>query len=374
MGAVILHTDITSQALLTERFRRTEAQYGALWENPVDAATLLAADGTIRYQSPASETVLGNRPEELEGRSIFEFVHPEDADAVRKLLRDCLRNPAGKHPCEFRFHNKGGSWRTLEGIARKLLSHPEGGIILNSRDITYRKLAEKTLLAKQESLVRGHEELEALAARLLLEREAERRRLAGELNGNLSQRLASMRVQAAYLAAHAVDAAQSNDFQERVSGLGRDIQHLSGDLYPALLDHFGLAVALREYCGQFTHKQGVPVRYFHRGVSARLPGHIGVTLFRVAEEALCNVARHAGAKGAAVLLNCTPQGMRLVIRDDGAGFDPAAIAPGMGLGILAMRERLRAVGGSLSIRSRPGCGTELVAVAPATGIARLPAR
>ena len=75
-----------------------------------------------------------------------------------------------------------------------------------------------------------------------------------------------------------------------------------------------------------------------------------------------------------MLLNCTPQGMRLVIRDDGAGFDPAAIAPGMGLGILAMRERLRAVGGSLSIRSRPGCGTELVAVAPATGIARLPDR
>lgn len=363
-GAVILHTDITNQVLLAEKFRRTEAQCSALWENPVDAGTLLAPDGTIRFQSPASEGVLGRLPEELAGRVIFDFIHPDDLDALREALHDCLHNPAAKHPCEYRFRNKDGSWRTVEGFARKFLSQPEGGIILNLRDVTYRKLAEEALLAKQTALQHKRDELEALAARLFREREEERRRLALELNGNLRQRLASMSVQAAYLAAHAVDAGQSSDFQDRVEGLGHDIQHLSGDLYPALLDHFGLAVALREFCAQFGAKQGIPVRYFHRGLSAGLPPPISLALFRIAEESLSNVVKHAAANQAAVLLNRAGKGVRLTIRDDGRGFDPAAIAPGAGLGILSMRQRMRVVKGALTIQSRPRHGTEVVAVAP----------
>jgi PAS domain S-box-containing protein len=363
-GAVLLHSEITSQVLLAEKLRRTQAHYSALLENPMDAATVLAANGNVRYQSPASEGILGIRPEELVGRPIFEFVHPDDAEAVRRLLRACVRYAHCKHPCEYRFRNRDGSWRMLESIARKLLSDPEGGIILNSRDITHQKIAEKTLQAKQEALVRSREELEALAARLFREQEEERRWVAAELNGSLSQRVASMSLQAAHMPGRQAAAEQSNVLQGCVASLGRDLHHLAGVLHPATLDHFGLAVALRECCAEFTRVEGIPVNYVHRGISARLPRSTAATLYRIAEEALANVAEHAHANRAWVTLSRTAKGIRLAVRDDGAGFDPAAVEPGTGLGVLAMRERLRAAKGSLSIRSRHGAGTEVVALAP----------
>jgi PAS domain S-box-containing protein len=371
-GAVILHFEITSHVLLAEKLRRTQAHYSALLENPVDVATVLAANGNIRYQSPASEGVFGIRPEELVGHPIFEFVHPDDSDAVRELLRDCLRYPQRKHPCEYRFRNRNGSWRVLESTARKLLSYPEGGIILNSRDITLQKMAEKALLAKQDALVRGREELEALAARLFREREEERRRVAAALNGSLSQRLAAISLQAAHLASRADGPGQSGALQECVASLGRYLHDLAGGLHPAALDHFGLAVALRDYCAEFTRKEGIPVNYAHRGISTRLPGHTAATLYRIAEEVLANIAKHAHAHQAWVTLSRTAKGIRLAIHDDGAGFDPAAVDPGSGLGILAMRERLRGVKGSLSIRSRSGAGTEVIALAPLSSAGNQP--
>jgi PAS domain S-box-containing protein len=363
-GVVILHSEITSQVMLAEKLRRTQAHCGALLENPVDAATVLAANGNIRFQSPASEGIFGIRPEELVGRPIFDFVHADDSDAVRKVLCDCLRYAHRKHNCEYRFRNRDGSWRTLESAARKLLAGSEGDIILNSRDITSQKLAEKALRAQQNAMARGREELQALAARLFREQEEERRRVAAEMNGNLSQRLALMGLRAAHMAARAAAGQSTDVFQDCIAGLDRDLRRLAGALHPATLDQLGLAVALREYCAEFTRKGGIPVNYVHRGISACLPGRTASTLYRIAEEALGNVAKHACAKETWVTLSKTAKGIRLAIRDDGAGFDPVAVDPGSGLGILAMRERLRAVGGSLSIRSRHGTGTEVVALAP----------
>jgi two-component system, NarL family, sensor histidine kinase UhpB len=360
-GAVVLHSEITNQVALAEKLRRTQAHYSALLENPVDAATVLAEHGNIRYQSPASEGVLGMRPEEMVGHPMLEFVHPDDVETLRGLLRKCLRHPHIKHRCEYRFRCRSGSWRTVESVGRKLLSNPGGEIVLNTRDVTDQRMVEKTLLAKQDALVRGRADLEALAARLFREREEERHLVAVQLNGKLNQRLAAMSLQAAHLGARADDGNQLQALQDCIASLGRDLHHLGGDLYPAMLDHFGLAVALRDYCAEFTCKQGIPVNYVHRGISTRLPLHTASTLYRVAEEALANIARHAHAQQAWVTLSRNAKGLRLAIHDDGAGFDPAAADPGSGLGILAMRERLRAVNGSLAIRSRPGAGTEVVA-------------
>jgi PAS domain S-box-containing protein len=362
-GAVILHSEITSHVLMAEQLRRTRAHYDALLENPVDAATVLAANGDIRYQSPASEGIFGVRPEELVGRPIFEFVHPDDAGAVHELLRGCLRYAHRKHTCETRFRNRDGSWRTLECIGRKLLSDSEGGIILNSRDITNKKIAEKTLQAKQDALARDRQELEALAARLFREQEEERQRVAAELHGRLSQRVALMGLQASRMAARTA-AGETHVLQDCVASLDRDLHHLADALHPATLDQLGLAVALREYCAEFSQRNGISVNYIHRRISARLPGRTASTLYRVAQEALGNVAKHSLATHAWVTLSRTAKGIRLAIRDDGSGFDPGGVEAGSGLGILAMRERLRAVSGSLSIRSRQGTGTEVAAVAP----------
>jgi PAS domain S-box-containing protein len=152
-GAVVLHSEITTHVLLAEKFRHAQTHCRALSENPVDIATVLAPDGVIRYQSPASDGVLGIRPEELAGHAIFEFVHPDDSDAIRKLLRDSLRYPHRKHFCEYRFRNRDGSWRYVGRRRPETPLRPgRRRIILNSRDITHRKLAEQSLLAKQDAL------------------------------------------------------------------------------------------------------------------------------------------------------------------------------------------------------------------------------
>jgi PAS domain S-box-containing protein len=363
-GAILLHVETTSQVLLATKLRQAQAQSSALSENPVDVATVLAADGSIRFQSPASHGVLGVPPEELIGRPIFEFVHPGDTDAIRRLLRACLRYPSRKHPALYRFRNRDGSWRMMEGIARKIASQPEGGVILNSRDITHRRLAEQTLLAKQDALVRERDELSALAARLFREREEERRRVAVELNSNIGRRLASVSLQTAHLRAQAAGAGRSQGLEDSLAGVGRDIHQLGDGLYPSMLDTLGLAVALRDYCTEFARKEGIPVNYVHRGLSIRLPGYTASILYRIAEDALANVAQHAHANRAWVTLSRTAKGIRLAIRDDGAGFDAAAAALGSGLGIVAMRQRVRAERGSLTIQSSPGEGTEVVALVP----------
>jgi PAS domain S-box-containing protein len=379
-GTVVLHSEITSQVLLAEKLRRTQQHYGELLENPVDVATVLEPDGSVRYQSPASEGVLGIRPEELVGHPIFAFVHPDDAGALSKLLRDCQRYPSRKHPCEYRFRNADGSWRAVESIARKLLSHPEGGIILNSRDVTHRKLAEGTLLAKQDALARNCQALEALAARLFREQEEERRRVAAQLNGSLTQQLAAVKLAVAMRGAPMDSRGDSrgdapgrpDSIQACVASLGRDLQHLAAALHSATLDHFGLAVALRDCTTDFAQKQGIPIHYVHRGISTRLLGQATAALYRIAEEAMANIAKHAHAHRVWVTLSRTAKGIRLAIRDDGSGFDPKAIEPGSGFGVLAMRERLRAVGGSLVIRARPGAGCEVVALAPLSDPSHFP--
>lgn len=363
-GAMVI-SDITDRVLLAEKLRRMETHYSALIENPVDAATVLADDATIQYQSPASESVLGFQVEELVGRRIFEFVHPDDSDAVRGVLRDCLRFPGRKHLSEYRFRNKDGSWRMVESVARVSLTLPAARFVLNSRDITRDKLAEKALRAKHDALLRRRLELESLAARLFRELEEERRRTAAQLQDNLGRRLAALALQSAQLASRPEHApGQLRSLQEVVASLGHDLRRVADHLHPAILDHLGLAVALREYCAEFTRTQGIQIGYAHRGIAGRLPAHAATTLYRVAGEALANVAKHAHTKQAWVTLSRTTKGIRLSVRDSGAGFEPAQLEPGAGLGILAMRERLRAITGSLSVRSRPGHGAEIVALVP----------
>jgi PAS domain S-box-containing protein len=364
-GAIVSHSDITGQVLLAEKLRRTEAHYGALMESPLHAATVLAADATIQYQSPASEAVLGFQAEELVGHRIYEFVHPEDSATIGGVLSDCLRFPDRRHPTAYRFRNKDGSWRMLESIARVHLAYPMRAIVLNSRDITSQKLAEKALLEKQDALLRQRQDLEYLVTSLWSEQEEQRRQTSLELNHNLGRQLAILSLQAAQLASHPESAAvQLRHVQQSVAILREDLRDLADRLHPLVLDHLGLAVALREYCEQFSRREGIQVGFSHRRTSSQLAGNIVWALYRVAGEALANIARHANTKQAWVALCGTAKGIRLSVRDGGVGFEPAQLEPGSGLGILRMRERLRAVEGSLSICSRHGGGTEIEAIVP----------
>jgi diguanylate cyclase (GGDEF)-like protein/PAS domain S-box-containing protein len=125
----------------------SERYFQSLIENALDTITLIGADGTIHYESPSVERVLGYRPEDLLGRNVFEYVHPDDRPIVLREFEQLLRDPGSMQSVELRFLHAAGHWVTMEVIGRNLLKDPAvQGVVVNARDITARKAAEAQLL------------------------------------------------------------------------------------------------------------------------------------------------------------------------------------------------------------------------------------
>ncbi len=148
-------TDITERKEAEEALRESEERFRALTQNSSDIITLLEPDGTIRYESPAVERLLGYRPEELVGKNAFEYIHPEDVERVLSAFVKGLEDRESLPSEEYRFRHKDGSWRYLESVGSNLLDDPKvNSFVVNSRDITERKEAEeeKARRARQAEL------------------------------------------------------------------------------------------------------------------------------------------------------------------------------------------------------------------------------
>ncbi|MDR5696488.1 MAG: GAF domain-containing protein [Armatimonadota bacterium] len=142
-----------TRARLHTRVRDSERRFRALVQNSSDILTLLAADGTVLYQSPSIARVLGYAPEDLLGQNVFDYVHPEDRPAVRAEFQAMLRERRSGHVVRYRFRNAGGAWTWLESIGSDLRADPDiGAVVVNSRDVTERWEAEAALRARTAEL------------------------------------------------------------------------------------------------------------------------------------------------------------------------------------------------------------------------------
>ncbi|MDQ3779861.1 MAG: EAL domain-containing protein [Chloroflexota bacterium] len=138
---------VIGRTRLYAEVRASEARLGALVRNAPDLITILDADGAIRYESPATERVLGYGPDELIGQNALALIHPDDLPRVDVLFAECLATPGVNVLADFRFRHKDGSWRWLEAVGTNLLDNPSvGGIVVNSRDVTDRRRAEERLV------------------------------------------------------------------------------------------------------------------------------------------------------------------------------------------------------------------------------------
>jgi signal transduction histidine kinase len=207
-----------------------------------------------------------------------------------------------------------------------------------------------------------------LIKQIINAQEAERRRVARQLHDELAQSLTALVM--------SLDAAQGL-LDDRIPGAGaqlartRDIvgtaldqtRRMILDLRPSMLDDLGLVSAIRWYADQHLGRTGAVVVVTTAGTQRRLRPEVETTLFRIAQEAMNNVARHADAKQVAVRLTWEPEAVVLDVQDDGRGFDPESVArghdTGVGMGLLGMRERADIVGGALTIDSAPGSGTRI---------------
>lgn len=222
-----------------------------------------------------------------------------------------------------------------------------------------RQRAERALRRGQSDLQASYVRIRDLGARLLNAQEAERARIARELHDDIGQQLCLLAIDLASLrnSAHAPAKALIDETSSRADRLAVSVHDLSRRLHPYKLHLMGLVAALHELRTTMS-QAGIPITFTHGIVPARLPEDLTLCLFRVVQEALQNAVKHSRARTISVQLSFGPTELALNIVDDGVGFDVDA-AWGHGLGLVSMRERLDAIGGTLEIHSRPGAGTRL---------------
>ena len=202
--------------------------------------------------------------------------------------------------------------------------------------------------------------------RVVQAQELERRRLARELHDETGQALTSillgLKPLEEALADHPARAALA-ELREQVVVALQDVRRLAVELRPAVLDDFGLVAALERLTEAFAEQTGIRVDFHSALGEKRLPGEVETALYRVVQESLTNIVKHANARSVSISVARRDSAVAAVIEDDGAGFDQRAVREG-GVGLLGMRERLALLDGRVEIESRPGAGTTLVAEVP----------
>jgi len=221
-------------------------------------------------------------------------------------------------------------------------------------DITARKRSEATLLQNKK-------ELQALTARLLGLQEAGNRDLARELHDDLSQKLAALGMEVSTLLQPSGPPDSLPDrvraLSARINGLAEGVHAMSRRLHPAVLDELGLEAALREECAAFSTQSAARCEVESRSVPISLPEDVSLCLYRVAQESLRNIAKHAQAVKVRVAISGRKDGIALRVEDTGDGFDLKEIKGKGGLGLISMEERVRLLNGRFIIQSQPGKGT-----------------
>jgi signal transduction histidine kinase/streptogramin lyase len=231
-------------------------------------------------------------------------------------------------------------------------------------EIGERQQAEAALRTSQEALRRCHAQIQGLAGQLIMAQEEERRRIARELHDDISQQLAALGIALSGLkrrlpAAGAEAQQDVAHLQQHTLALAEAIRHLSHELHSGVLQHAGLVAALQGDCAAFGRQHGIAVTVHADTGGVEIPGDVALCLYRVAQEALHNIARHAGAHQVEVALTHRAGILELRIADDGQGFDLATARRRSGLGLISLEERVRLVQGDVQIVTAPQRGTAL---------------
>ena len=222
-----------------------------------------------------------------------------------------------------------------------------------------RRRAEQALRANERALRASHDDTRRLAGRLIAAQEVERARIARELHDDISQKVAllAMDIHQVSTSAGLAIAGRVAVMADRASEIATDLHNLSHELHPSKLQILGLVPATQFFCRDFAARHNLTIDFTHHGIPASVPGDTALCLFRIAQEALQNVAKHSGGTSATVRLNGTDGFLHLEVLDSGTGFDAQKLSTGMGL--VSMRERVYFLGGDMDIWSMPGAGTQI---------------
>lgn len=341
----------------------SEQRFRALVEGAPDAI-FVQVGGYFAYANPAALELFGVKTQmQLIGERVVDRVHPDFRAAVAERIRKVNAEGGSVPAMEQIYLRPDGTPVDVEVLAVGCRYGRESGSLVFVRDTSTRKAAER-------ERVRQAQRLTELSHRLVATQENERRQLAAALHDSTSPNLATLDIVLRAAAEQPHDSALLlEDALALLRETTQDIRDVCSALRPAVLDYAGLAAALESYAQHFADRTGIAVRVDGRQVP-RLGAEVESHLFRVAQEAMTNSAKHSGASAIDIRLSLAGELTTLTVADDGCGFVPDALGKDgrrQGLGLLTMRERAEFVGGRCVIESCPGAGTRVVVSMPQAG-------
>ncbi|HEX6625630.1 MAG TPA: PAS domain S-box protein, partial [Pyrinomonadaceae bacterium] len=384
VGVSTIARDVTDRRRAEEALRESEERLRLLVESVKDYAILtLDAERRVTSWNTGAERIFGYAESEIIGQSGDILFTPEDREQGIPEKEAATARVAGRAADE-RWHiRKDGMPFYASGVLVPLSGGGRQGFAKIARDLTEQKRAEEelrhahdalegrvrertaelidlneTLLTEVKERTAAEEHARQLMRQIVTAQEDERRSVARDLHDHLGQQLTGLRIKlenhkqsCGNDPSHRAEVEQIQAIAER---LDADVDFLSWELRPASLDELGLAAALANFVQEWSEHFDIPAEFHTMGLDRqRLPPEIEINLYRIAQEALNNVSKHAGAKGVGVLLERRNQHVALIVEDDGKGFEPdmAAKPDGKRIGLHNMRERAAFVGGMLKIES-----------------------
>ncbi len=325
---VFLDTDIMKREL--EEFR----DYARILLESAEQAIVAAnVDGKIVLVNSATEKIFGYSRAHLLGKPLT---------LLLPAAREGRRSDGTRFPLEV-----------------SLSSIDQAGVKLTVAFMT--DITERQRLETLSETYRA--EIRALAAQLITAQEEERRRVSRELHDSLCQKLASLALDVENLAvalpSPAATRAHLQELGARAIQVSEEARHIAYELHPSVLDDLGLVVSLKALCDDFAKAEKIRVDFKAGKLPDQIPQNIASGLYRIAQESLQNVAKHAKAKCLSVALELRDHRLVLSVEDNGIGFAPEAVKGKGGLGLVSIGERARIMGGNLSIASKPGAGTRI---------------
>jgi PAS domain S-box-containing protein len=359
--AVVVEQHKQSQLAL----RQSEDKLRLLLDSTGEGIYGIDLEERCTFCNPACLRALGyERADELLGKNMHDLIHYARADGTLFPIEECrnfqaVRAGEGIHMDDDVLWRRDGT-----SFPAELWSYPQRrgqkvvGAVVAFHDITERRLAQEALAS--------------VSRRLIEAQELERTRIARELHDDICQRLALLTIQLEQIQRNppilpVEVGSRMGELRRQTSEIATDIQSLSHELHSAKLQYLGLAAAVRGFCQEFGEQQNVEIDFNTHGMpKSPLSPDISLCLFRVAQEALHNSAKHSGVQYFEVRLWGVSGEIHLTVTDSGLGFDWEAAKGSRGIGLISMEERLKLVNGTLSIASRPKQGTTVHARVPLT--------
>lgn len=360
---VSVHKDITERKMIEQALVFSEEKYRELIEKAGIAIMIYRPEDEITFFNDKFADLFKYPPDEMSSVSLSLLVHPDDWQGLSTFLSDRIKGLELTTRFEFQGVCKDGAEYTLEFDSADM---EEDGVVVGQRlymwDITNKKVIEKELL-------RSHEQLRMLSAHIQAAREEERALIARTIHDELGQNLTAMNMDIAWIENKLLP--EQETLKDKAAGIAgliyetlQRVKRLSAELRPGLLDDLGIVAAIEWQADEFRDATGIKCKMDVDKQIPKLDEDTAMMIFRIFQEIMTNVARHAKATQVKVVFKRMENQLVLEVSDNGKGIKSEEIDKLTSFGIVGIRERVRQLGGSVSFEAKRGKGTTVRILIP----------